>query len=111
MADEDEARQRYQRVLDEFSRFTREFQDYKLAREQAVNDLERRLIEQVQIYWKATAAALRQLSEWQATNEDAARKERTAERTRRNWQAWIIIGLLLVLIIGGALALLLEGIG
>ena len=94
--DQDEARQRYQRVLDEFSKFTRDFQDYKLAREQALSDLERRIVEQIQVYWKATAFALRQLSDWQAETEDKADRERTVERWIQRGSAAIIILLLAI---------------
>lgn len=94
--DQDEARQRYQLVLDEFSTFAREFQEYKLAREQALSDLERRIVGHIQIYWQATAAALRQLSDWQAATEDRANRERTVERWIQRGSAAIIILLLAV---------------
>lgn len=94
--DQDEARQRYQRVLDEFGKFTREFQDYKLAREQATADQERRIIGHIQIYWQATAAALRQLSDWHAATEDRANRERTVERWIQRGSAAIIILLLAI---------------
>lgn len=95
-SDDDEVRQRYQRVLDEFSKFTREFQDYKLAREQALADLERRITAQIQMYWQAAAAGLRQLSDWQAKNEDTAQRERTLERWIQRSTGAIIIVLLAI---------------
>lgn len=87
---------RYRRVLDEFGKFARDFQDYKLAREKALNELEQRLVEQLQFYWRATAAALRQMSDWSAQTEDQASKERATERwIRRGCEAVIILLLLL----------------
>lgn len=83
-------------MLDEFGKFSREFQDYKLAREQALNELERRLVEQIQFYWRAAAAGMRQLSDWQAKTEDEARKERTMERWIRRAGEGVIIALLIL---------------
>ena len=93
---------RYQRVLDEFSKFSREFQtfrdqharefqDFKTERLRALNDVEQRLAGQIQTYWQATAAALRQLSDWHARTEDKADKERTTER-------WVVRGGMAIMI-------------
>lgn len=93
---DEDAKERYQRVLDEFGKFVREFQDYKFAREQALSALEARLVEQLQFYWRATAAALRQMSDWAAQTEDRAERERTTERWIRRAGQAVIIALLLV---------------
>lgn len=47
-------------------------------------------------YWKATSSAIRQLSDWFAATEDAARKERKIERARSARRAWLIIVLLVL---------------
>lgn len=90
---------RYHNVLKEFGKFAQEFQEYKLAREQALSALEQRLIEQLGFYWRATAAGMRQLSDWFAETETQARKEREQERSKRSRREWIIIGLLIVAIL------------
>lgn len=97
MKDEEEGR--YRTVLDHFGKFAQEFEAFKTDRAKALHEVEQRLSGQILIYWRTTAAALRQLSDWQAMNEDAARKERAAERAKRSRQEWIIIGLLLTAIV------------
>lgn len=97
-SDEDD---RYRRVLEEFGKFAREFQEYKLAREQALNELERRLVTQIQFYWQAAAAGMRQLSDWSAATEDEARKERKTERRIRRISEVVIVVLLLFIAIEG----------
>ena len=67
---------------------------------------EARLLRTQLEHWKAVAGAIRTLSDWWTKAEDTARKERIHERNKRNWQTWVIIALLLILIIGGTLALL-----
>jgi hypothetical protein len=86
---------RYRNVLEKFGEFARDFQDYKLAREKALNELEQRLTAEIQFYWRATSAALRQLSDWHAKTENKADRERTIERWIQRTTAVVIILLLL----------------
>ena len=44
-------------------------------------------------YWKATCSAIRQLSDWFAETEDAAREERKAEREKRDQRDLLLIRL------------------
>jgi len=60
-------------------------------------------------YWRATSAAIRQLSDWFAETETAARKERKDEREKRDRRELLIIRLLVavavvVLIVFGILS-------
>ena len=70
----------------------RELQVFKEERFRALTEVEHRLSTQLLTYWQATAAALRQLSNWQAETEDRAARERTTER-------WIQRGGMAVLIL------------
>jgi hypothetical protein len=84
--------EKYRDILTMVGELRRELQIFKEERVKTLIDVEHRLSTQILTYWQATAAALRQLSNWQATNEDKADKERTVER-------WIQRGGMVVIIL------------
>ena len=101
MSNETDTDRLYRRLLEEFSAFVTTTQEDRRRRDEAMAEMSSRL----NIYWQATAAGLRQLSEWMARDEDRAQTERDAERKKRSTREWVIIGLLLVVILGGAIVL------
>lgn len=95
---------RYERVLREFEAFTRETQAYRARTEQALDEMKTSLT----TYWAATAAGMRQLSDWFAETEREARIERTEERIKRDRrEKWIISLLVVVLVAVGILVYML----
>lgn len=88
---------RYRHLLEEFGKFATESQQYRHRTEQALAEMK----DQLNTYWKATASGMRQLADWFAATEDDARKERTAERHKRNVRDSIMIALLLIAILVG----------
>lgn len=84
-SDEDD---RYHLVLAEFDKLYRAFDAFKA--EQAATALE---------YWKATAAAIRGLSDWQAGDAKLAQVERETYRKRWDRLHWVSIGLSATLLI------------
>lgn len=79
---------RFQTTLDEFGKLYRAFEAFKA--EQAATALE---------YWKATAAAIRGLSDWQAADAKLAQSERETYRKRWDRLHWVSIGLSATLLI------------
>lgn len=99
------AEERYQSILKDFGEFAAETREYRIRNEKALADVEKTLL----TYWTATAAGLRQLSDWFTRTEDAAQEERQRERQRlaRVFGILIAIGVLwavLLAIIAGYLA-------
>ena len=88
MASDDE---RYRDLLDLIGELRRDFQEFKAERVKTLSEVEHRLSTQILTYWQATAAAIRQLSNWHATTEDKADKERTTER-------WVVRGGMAIMI-------------
>jgi uncharacterized membrane protein YukC len=86
--DDEEERYRYKNVLDELGRIWRSVEEFKA--EQSATSLE---------YWKATAAAIRGLSDWQASDAKLAQTERETYRKLWNRLHWISIGLSVTLLI------------
>jgi hypothetical protein len=80
MSDDD----RYQRVLEEFGKMYRSIESFK--GEMATLQLE---------YWKATATAIRVLSDWYARDAATARQN----HTRRGRLQWAAIGLNVLLLL------------
>lgn len=97
MSDRDDSERLYRRLLEEFSTFVTTTQADRARRDDAMAEMSTRL----NMYWQATAAGLRQLSDWIAEHEDRAREERKTERAKRSAREWIIIGLLLAIALGG----------
>lgn len=85
---DDEWRFHYARLLEEFGKFNTEFRAYQTERERVLREMEERLMNAVQVHWLAAAAALRQLSDWQAEAE---------QRVARRYKILIAIGVVLVL--------------
>jgi hypothetical protein len=88
--------EKYRDILTMIGELRRELQLFKEERAKTLTDVEQRLSAQILTYWQATAAALRQLSNWQATNEDKADKERTVERWIQRGGMGVIILLVLL---------------
>lgn len=91
----------YDRLLQEFTKFAEQTHQYRIRTETALEEMSVRL----NTFWSATAKGMRQLADWFADTEDEARKERTAERSRRSQREWAIIALLVIIIVGGVFAL------
>jgi hypothetical protein len=83
--------EKYTDLLDLIGELRTDFQAFKSERVKTLNDVEQRLSAQILTYWTATAAAIRQLSNWHATTEDRAVKERTTER-------WVVRGGMAIMI-------------
>jgi uncharacterized membrane protein YukC len=79
---------RFRTTLEEFGKLYRAFESFKA--EQATTALE---------YWKATAAAIRGLSDWQAADAKLAQSERETYRKLWNRLHWVSIGLSATLLI------------
>lgn len=86
---------RYERVLREFEAFTRETQAYRVRTEEHLTEMNTKLT----TFWAATAAGMRQLSDWFAETEREARIERANERIKRDTREKWIIGLLVVVLL------------
>lgn len=97
----DDTERLYRRLLEEFSTFVTTTQEDRRRRDEAMMEMSTRL----NMYWQATAAGLRQLSEWMARDEDRAEAERKAERKKRSVRDWTIIALLVLIAFVGAIAL------
>lgn len=108
--DHEEWRFHYDRLLEEFGKYTGEFRIFRIEREKALREVEERLTMEIQTYWKASAAGLRQLSDWFAETEDRAQRERDAERARmwRRDKVLIGIGLIWIILLAMLVGLLID---
>lgn len=84
-------RRRYEDLLDLIAELRRDAQTYQQRADQErrahieeLRTMRKELTDQMLTYWQGTAAALRQLSDWRVDDETLARRERTAERQKRD---------------------------